>query len=332
MKLYIDDAGSFSWSSKGISLFAGLTIPDRISSPLTERFLAWKRSVIGAKSTREVKGAELTPNQLESFSYKVFSAVSESPRVTVCGFDTRYEDLSLLTKYRDQTSDLFREVAAVVKEENPSNRWLIQHHTEMAGWLRKRSPENMLWMWALMEVIHQTFQHSLAYYLEPSDDPEFESIEILIDRSFIRQKEHLGFWKELLRNGLSNRRFLTLDEWRKRDHPFHRNYPRGEGDAVDLRDIFLNHLGFANSHDHVGLQLADISAQICLRYFRGETHLAAYRNLRRHIVGRQGRAMTILRFEPTVIIQKGNLRDYIHMVDWTKKASSVVTPNADAVV
>lgn len=312
MKFFIDDAGSFSWSSKGISLFAGLIIPDRVASPLADRFLAWKRSVIGAKSKRELKGAELTPNQLESFSYKVFSPVSESPRVTLCGFDTRYEDLSLLTKYRDQTAALFREVAACVEETNPSNRWLIQHYTEMAGWLHRRSPENVLWMWALAEVIYQTFQHSLAYYHEPPDDVEFETLEIIIDRSFIRQKEHLRFWRELLRNSLMNRRFTVLDEWRNRAHPFHRKYP-AEGNIVDLKEVFGKHMDFGESHNHLNLQIADIAAQICLRYFRGQTSLAAYRNLRKHIVGRDRRAITVLRFEPTVIVQEGNLRDYIHM-------------------
>lgn len=313
MNIYIDDAGSFSWNSKGISLFAGLTIPHRILPALAARFEAWRRSVIG-RSTRELKGGELTANQLESFSYRVFSPQQESPRITLCGFDTRQEDPNLLARYRDQTADLFREVAVWVEEQNPSNRWLIQHHAEMAGWLRRRSIENVLWMWALSEVIHQTFQHSLAYYLEPDDDPEFESTEFVIDRSFIREKRHLSFWKELLRNALSNRPLVTVDEWRKRDHPFHRRFPR-VGNTVDLKDVFLKHLDFADSRDHVGLQIADIAAQVCFRYFRGETGLPAYRNLRRYIVGKHGRAITVLSFEPSVIVRDGNLRRYIRNIN-----------------
>lgn len=291
-------------------------MPDRISADVTARFRAWRRSVIGAKSNREVKGQELTPNQLYSFAYKVFPPATESPRITVCGCDTRFTDIVTVTTIRDQVSAQMRESANIVRQHNPGNTWLIQQYTEGAGWIRKRSPENVLWIHALEETVLQNVQHSVVYFMEPEDDPEFENMEIRIDKSFIRQEQHINFWREWLRNGLVNRShrrpFVTPHTWRHRNHPFQRKYSRGEG-LLEFNDLYMKHMGFADSQSSVGLQIADICAHINLRYHRGED-LPAYHWLRRWIVGEGGRNMTLIGLDQRSVIQD-DIKNHVHVFD-----------------
>ena len=79
---FIDDSGSFSWDNKGKSLFCGVTVSDVELPRLEERFLAWKRSIIG-ESKRELKGQELTANQLYSFSQKVLPRTARDIHLTL---------------------------------------------------------------------------------------------------------------------------------------------------------------------------------------------------------------------------------------------------------
>lgn len=70
MRIFIDESGSFSWNNKGKSLFCGLTVSDSQLSGLNSRFLVWKKSIDGG-SKAELKGQNLTANQLYSFASKV---------------------------------------------------------------------------------------------------------------------------------------------------------------------------------------------------------------------------------------------------------------------
>ena|SRR5258708_39800504 len=84
---FIDDSGSFSWgNNKGKSLFCGVTVPDVEIHELEKRFIAWKRSVVG-DSREELKGSQLTANQLVSFVAKVIPP-SSNIVLTVVGGDT----------------------------------------------------------------------------------------------------------------------------------------------------------------------------------------------------------------------------------------------------
>jgi hypothetical protein len=83
---FIDDSGSFSWGNRGKSLFCGVTVSDSELSGLENRFIAWKRSIVG-NSGKELKGSDLTSNQLESFAMKVLPP-SSGVMLTVVGGDT----------------------------------------------------------------------------------------------------------------------------------------------------------------------------------------------------------------------------------------------------
>jgi len=268
-------------------------------------------------SNRELKGEELSPNQLESFSYKVFPSVGCDSKLTVVGADTEITSKDIIERARQQVGEQFAHCATVVLEHNPSNKRLAQQYTEAAGWVRKRSAENFLWVNTLEEEILQSVQHGVVYFLEPQDDTEFENIEIIIDRSFIKREQHIGFWKEWLRNGLVNRShrkegFVTPDTWAKRDHPFRRKY--GRNGLFDFNDLYQNHMRFDESGAVLGLQIADICAHTCYRYYRGERELKAYWNLRPRIVGRDGRPITLIQFTRDSLYSDG-VENHVGILD-----------------
>jgi len=122
-------------------------------------------------------------------------------------------------------------------------------------------------------------------------------LEIVIDRSFIRSREHELFWGEFLRTYLKNKsRRAPLGipkEWKEANHVFERQYTQDEG-QIDLTPLLREHLYFSDSEISEGLQIADICANICLRYHRRNQWFAAYRLLRKFIVGPDRSPMTVL--------------------------------------
>ena len=316
MHIFIDDSGSFSWHNPGISLFVSVLTPDREIPDLVARFAKWKRTVIG-KSNRELKGEELTDNQLYSFTYQVLPHRLHNPLLTVVGFDTRITAEAIIRRCRDQVSEQFGYSSKLVLQHNPSNTGLAQSYTEMSGWARNRSTQNFAWVNTLEEEILQSVQHLTVYFYDEEYDAEFENIEILIDRSFINRERHIIFWKEWLRNGLVGRNhrgeaFIIPDEWAKRNHPFVRKYD--DNGICEFNDLYHKHMRFEDSRREIGLQIADTCANICYRYYRGNRHLTAYRQLRPRIVGEGGRPMTVIRFTEGSLYKDG-VENHVRTLD-----------------
>jgi hypothetical protein len=88
-------------------------------------------------------------------------------------------------------------------------------------------------------------------------------------------------WLEML----SSRSPLLLPtEWFARNHPFLK-YSIDEK-RLDLNPLFIEHLNFADSQEHVGIQIADIAAGICGSFFRSKTKPhPAYDALYPNIIG-----------------------------------------------
>jgi len=316
MNIFIDESGAFSWHNRGRSLFAGLTVPDRNLGALSQRFEKWRRSIIG-HSSRELKGKELTDSQLQSFTNYVLPLRDHDTRVTVVGADTSRTSETIVATVRDQVSKQFALSGELVRRENPSNKFLTQFYSEMSGWVKNRSAPNFLWISVLEVAILDTLQHSAVYYMEPDDDAEFENIEILIDRSFIRRDRHLWFWREWLRNALLGRShkeqgFAVPHTWAERGHPFLRKY--GEDGLFDFRDLFQNHMRFEDSKKVSGLQIADICAHICYRHWRAAGQLEAYRLLRPRVVGKHGAEIHIVQFDERSVIHDG-IENHVNVFD-----------------
>ncbi|HYN14362.1 MAG TPA: DUF3800 domain-containing protein [Terriglobales bacterium] len=313
MWTFIDESGSFSWGNKGKSLFCSVTVPHAELPHLEKRFIDWKRTVIG-HSRQELKGQELTANQLYSFSHKVLPMVERDIHLTLVGGDTSLTAESYLEKLREQAAELFRLSSELCAKHK--NHKLTETYRQLSGWIRNRSTSNVLWIIVLQQAIFDTLQHAIVRFAEPEYSREFEEIEIAIDRSFIRRDEHLVFWKEWLRNDLmkSSRigTIMTIKEWPP-DHPFKRKYRIHKG-LFDYNDLFHKHTDFHDSRSMVGLQVADICANIFYRYFRNDSDIRAFDVLRPRIVGKDGSVIHIVSVDDTSL-HKDDLSNHVSEFD-----------------
>ena len=317
MNLFLDDSGAFNWYNKGESLFAGLTVPDRSINSLTERFETWRRSIVGKTSRRELKGEELSSAQLRSFAHRVFPPRDRDTRVTVVSANTSLTSEKIVAQARDDLAAQLKYSADLVNRENPANKVLIRFYVEMSNWVKNRSTSNFLWVSTLEVAVMDTLQHSIAYYMEPSDDGEFENIEVVIDRSFIVRDRHIWFWREWLRSHLSTRMHsgkgtIIPHTWAQREHPFLRKY--GSDGLFNLSDLFRNHMKFRDSKQLAGLQIADICAHICYRHWRGDDESEAYSSLRRRIVGIHGTELHRMQFDERSVIRDG-IGKHVNVLD-----------------
>ncbi|MCU1240489.1 MAG: hypothetical protein JWO71_1215 [Candidatus Acidoferrum typicum] len=142
-----------------------------------------------------------------------------------------------------------------------------------------------------------SLQTAIIHYHDSKFEQEFDDFEIVIDRGFIRNAEHEVFWREFLRTYVTNRcrrePLGTPEEWKKTNHIFERKYARDEN-QIDLTTLMRDSTYFSDSKMTEGLQIADICANICLKYHRRKQWFEAYRLLRRFIVGKQGSPMKAL--------------------------------------
>jgi hypothetical protein len=288
MKIYIDESGAFTWGNQpNISLFCGVTVANRDSDALFARFAGWKRTIAG-DSKREVKGAELTDSQLEQFANQILVAQGRDFWLTVVGLDTTRTRRDHIEELRRQAWVMAERSSELAAEHN--NAWLKEFYRQETGWLKARSAENMLWIVGLEHAVVDSLQHSIMRFMEPEDDVEYLPMNVLIDRSFIQREQHINFWREWLRNGLtksSRPPMIIPNTWRLRNHPFIHTYEIHPG-LLNFNKLMLDDTDFFLSHEHTGLQLADICAHTLCRYHRGLGGVAAYRRLRTRIVGRDG--------------------------------------------
>ena len=315
MRIFADESGSFSWSTPEISLMVALVIPDESMDALTSRFLTWKSSIIG-ESARELKGSDLDSAQLLSFVQKVLSSSERAPFLTVVGADTSQTQKTHVAMAKDQLVEQYARTARLLLERDPPNKSLAQNYTELSGWTKKRSEVNFLWIVTAERTIAEVMQLMICAFLEEEYDKEFEGIEIAIDRSFIKEPGPINFWLEYHRIAHLNRAYkgralLVPREWKLRNHPYHRKY-RKESGITYFSDLLRNHMNFVDSKTSIGIQVADICAQICKRFHRGDTGLEAYGLLENRIVGRDGIKLLLIHFDQTSVFQD-NPKDHVNL-------------------
>jgi RNase P/RNase MRP subunit POP5 len=294
MRIFVDESGSFGWVPTGRSVFCAITVADRAYEKLGERFGHWRNALHRLLRNREVKGSNLTDLELEAFAGQV--VVSNSDLwLTVVAVDTRVTNRNIVETCVRQASEVVGAASCIFERNARTN--IAVFYRQMSGWVKRRSPENYLWTVALQKTILAALQNSIARFLEPEDAPEFENIEILIDQSYIHRPEHIAFWTEWLRNLLFDATPLMVPkEWASEANPFVRKYPKS-GNARDFSDLYRNHVRFSRSAEVLGLQVADVCANICYRHHASSPNLTAYRLIEPRMVGQGGRTVTVLQID-----------------------------------
>jgi hypothetical protein len=286
MKIFIDDSGGFSWTAHGVSLFCAVTISDRSLDSVASNFDSWKSRQPYFSPGAELKGTDLSPLQQASFVNSVILN-STKLRLTLAGTKTSLFKKEIAKQYIKDAAGILR---ASAKLGNETGRPFIENfYRRMAKWVEQRSPENLMWIVCLGDAIRLSIQHSIVQFMYPDDDSEFESIEVLIDQSFIDKSTHVEFWQEWLRNFLysQSRKEPTMipKQWRERDHPFNRKFGRAQG-ITDWTELYKKHVHFVKSKDTPGIQIADICGNIAYRFYAGNPKYRPYRLLRSRISGK----------------------------------------------
>jgi hypothetical protein len=294
MRVFVDDSGDFGWAPPQISLHCGVIVCNSSLVELFRRHFEWKKSLLGTHRKREVKATTLTDEQLESFARTVI-APEGNLKIVVVGIDTSLVSKELLEKWRDGISLLCQGAS----DWSNSRGFPIaeRQYDEMSGWIWNRSPENLAFMLSLGDILLESLQTAIIHYHESKFEAEFDDFEIVIDRGFIRNEEHEVFWREFFRTYVTNRSrrepLGTPEEWKTTNHVFERKYSQDDN-RIDLTTLMRDSTYFSDSKLVEGLQIADICANICLKYHRRKQWFEAYRLLRRFIVGKQGSPMKAL--------------------------------------
>jgi Protein of unknown function (DUF3800) len=291
VKIFIDDSGDFGWTASGVSLFCAMILSDRSFDAVTTDFSKWKSRQPHSTAASEIKGKDLSQIQQATFA-QVVVLENSGLWLTLAGTKTTLFKREIAEEFVRNSAAIVR---AVGKRADDLNKPILtEFFGRMARWIEKRSPENVLWLLTLVNAIHLAMQHSIVIFAEEKHDSEFENIEILIDESFIKKPSEIEFWGEWLRNLLlvkSEREPVnTIKQWSERDHPFKAKYRRKKG-ILDFSDLFRNHMHFVDSKKVLGVQIADVCANICYRRWAGKTKYRPYRLLRSRVFGRHGTEM-----------------------------------------
>jgi hypothetical protein len=285
MKIFIDDSGGFGWTAHGVSLFCGATISDKNFDVVMSNFYSWRSRQPNYRGF-ELKGKDLSPSQQTSFVNSVV--------LSTRGLSLTFAGTKTTLFKREIAQQVVKDSANVLRAAADHRPNVADFFRRMARWMETRSPENLMWIHCLGDAIHLSIQHAIIMFAEEAHDNEFENIEILIDRSFIDKSTHIEFWQEWLRNFLYSKSkkepMATIKEWRERDHPFNRKYGRVRG-MIDWTDLYRNHVHFVNSHEVPGVQIADICANICYRFYSEKPKYRPYRLLRSRIMGKHNAEM-----------------------------------------
>ena len=285
---------SSGWAPPQISLHCGVIVCNSSLVELFRRHFDWKKSLLGTHRKPEVKASTLSDDQLERF-VRTVDLPEANLRIVVVGVDTSLVNKELLEEWRDGISLLCQGASDWSNSQGfPVAK---RQYAEMSGWIWNRSPQNLALMLSLGDTLLESLQTTIIHYHDSKFEQEFDDFEIVIDRGFIRNREHEVFWREFFRTYVTNRcrrePLGTPEEWKKTNHVFERKYSNNEN-QIDLTALLRDSTYFSDSRLTEGLQIADICANICLRYHRRKQWFEAYRLLRRFVVGKQGSPMKAL--------------------------------------
>jgi Protein of unknown function (DUF3800) len=113
---------------------------------------------------------------------------------------------------------------------------------------------------------------------------------------------------------------MTVKEWPP-EHPFRRKYRIHKG-LYDYKDHFHKHTDFHDSKSMVGLQIADICANIFYRYFREDQDTRACDALRPRVVGKEGSVIHIVTVDERSL-HKDDLSNHVsefNLEEWKRLA------------
>lgn len=302
MRFYFDESGDFSFSANGFDAYTQAVVicPDSkladVEGYVTERRSAW--------DVAELHGVDLSDDQVWE----------------VCRF-MRAQRLPALVQATDTTAATLKEIethrltqAARLQENLQAWRSAGGTGEEIPHWY-----EQQIWRTAhpgkiphsewvqtdlLIDLFHRAINKAIVFYVDDKWRADFEQFRFILDGKLpgklARGEKHLD--KILLGFLASNPdriQIIGVTEWTKPPvHPFHANFSAENGN-IDLRKLFAFGLEFEPSHEHAGLQLADVLAYTARRRIvqpDNETIRHAWQTVKPIVRTHHGRYLYLRRF------------------------------------
>jgi len=153
------------------------------------------------------------------------------------------------------------------------------------------------------ELLFTMVQRALDRYRDVEWDPEFETFSWVIDAKAatgLSPGEKYAFDNAMRAIGSTERFRLVLPfEWQKRpNHPFLTRHA-ADAEHTSLNSLWQDTREHAASHDHAGLQLADIVANVVRRAIEdgsSSSTIEAYDRLRLVLTDLEGNCLNVYRF------------------------------------
>jgi hypothetical protein len=271
MIIAIDESGAFDSESPSLNFFVAAHLRQRRTLYEHKRlqFMAWERSLpSSAKNPRgEIKSTLLSDADLHKFVEKVIRPL---PVVGITPYSIRGIDnpRAVVEKHREVALIGTREGVKLYAMQG--KRGLAQTVEEFGNWLKNLSYNHYLKIWVLGGCIYTALVNTIGHSISGGHDiQELPRIRYKIDRDFIKEPQHLVFWRILLRNQLWSHSALdplpVLHTWKQQNHPFLEIF--GDERHAAITGIFEQRCDFLLSHEHFEIRLADTVATILNRYW-----------------------------------------------------------------
>lgn len=292
MIIAIDETGDFQPNSKLDSFFVAVILEQQNCKLELKKkqFQSWLDTIPKEKfnKKKEVKGSDLTEDELFSFTETVFTS-EPCIKHEVVFFSPSENSEDLMKTFKEIEVAKIEKLADFATEKGKSK--MAEQYRRMAIWhknSRKMHYPHFMKLILLRSLLNKAFNTAIgvSILLEMIDDNKSENLlnlEFKIDQDFVRGRDANIYWKELLRNTFISYTLRNpipvLDTWDENTHPFLKKYTKENDDRLYVTDILKNKCNFLESHESWEIQLADITGIIINRFHNRKKAIKAYGNL-----------------------------------------------------
>jgi hypothetical protein len=270
MIIAIDESGDFAPTSARYNYFVAVLLTETNDGLAKKKaqFDAWKSSIPCEKfdAKNEVKGTELTDEELYQFTKQVLLSLPEIHPVSV-----RIRP----NENKEDVQDFFKAVLLELIDKSIAHFQGIGQQEEvifyqkLKAWYKKRNFQQFMKITTLETVVARALEQaiglSIAIWALTGSSEDLMHIAIIIDEDFISTATERDYFDATMRQAI---RHLTevhpipiAREMVEKGHPFVKKYLIGE-DRINLSEMLKENMSFLPSNENWQLQIADIYSTI----------------------------------------------------------------------
>lgn len=269
MWFFFDESGDFTFPAGRFDAYTQAVVicPDSKLEEVDQ----WTKAKQGEWGVVELHGSELSDDQV--WEVCRFLRALGLPAV-VQATDTLAVTLKDIEQHRLTQAVRLHENAEMWKAAGGQGdaipQWYDRHIKATAFEGRLNHSE---WLQAnsLVDLFHWALNKSVIAHLDDEYRPDFEVFRFVLDRKLPGKlasgEKHLdAVLLGYLASNPEKMSLIQVKEWAEPPlHPYYANFTNEADTGFDLTKLFSHGLEFESSHDHAGLQLADVLAYTARR-------------------------------------------------------------------